>query len=169
MIVQGVRYLRRELEHRSADDERSWMMLGSQSQCVCAVNRPQTPVSQNRLCADDHLNNAFIELIESCVWLTCNNVLQHIAFPVHLVDSWHHSENGRVWDDRCLNVLFAKTCGHFMPLMDKSLVKLLWRTSIYNTTFYTCFKTNIKSNYSNSHIKIVLIINAIENYLDNTT
>lgn len=57
VIVRGVGYLRRELEHGSADDERSRMMLGSQSQCVCAVNRPQTPVSQNRLCADDHLNN----------------------------------------------------------------------------------------------------------------
>lgn len=31
------------------------MMLGSQSQSMCAINCPQTSVSQNRLCADDDL------------------------------------------------------------------------------------------------------------------
>lgn len=146
-IVRCVRYLWWELEHGSAHDERSRVMLCSQSQCVCAIKSPQTPVSQNRLCADDDLNNthgnkrfqhssrhkclcvtnrkqnntvlsmwghfeAIRIIVISWILCWCINPL------FHLIDSWHYSENGSVWDDRCLDVLFGKNCGHFMPLMD---------------------------------------------------
>lgn len=82
--VRCVRYLRRELEHGSAHNERSRVMLCSQSQCMCAIKRPQTPVSQNRLCADDDLNNThtrgnkwfnYLKETKACVWLTWNKII----------------------------------------------------------------------------------------------
>lgn len=117
LIYTDFGYLRWEFEHGCAHDERGRMMLGSQSQSVCAINRPQTSVSQNRLCADDDLKIIQHTHTYKINYLPDFKNEKPVSF--YLINSWHHRKDGSVWYDCRLNVLFGQTRGHFVSLMDQ--------------------------------------------------